>query len=433
MGNVSAGLSLNSKKELSKTHNSSTFVDNMRLAVHRWYRYPAGFSAQWVKEVITGFKSNEPITLFDPFVGCGTTVITGEECGVQSYGIEAHPFVVRMAKAKLLWRENTKAFREHTERVLRFAENLPESGDLKSIYPILVLKCYSEGSLRELDALRRSWIHHDDHSSASELTWLALVGILRASSFAGTAPWQYILPKKTKKRPKKPFDAFDTQTDIMIKDMERFQSTVKGPHGRIFEDDARYCSSIADNSINLIITSPPYTNNYDYADATRLEMSFLGEIRKWSDLQRKVRKYLIRSCSQHMSNDDTLGMILEDKNLEPIITELREVCYELSKVKECHGGRKRYDLMVAAYFSDLAKVWISLRRVCRDGAKACFVVGDSAPYGVYVPVDRWLGELAVAAGFKSYYFEKTRDRNVKWKNRKHDVLLHEGRLWVNAS
>jgi hypothetical protein len=49
-----------------------------------------------------------------------------------------------------------------------------------------------------------------------------------------------------------------------------------------------------------------------------------------------------------------------------------------------------------------------------------------------VPVDRWLGELAVAAGFKSYHFEKTRDRNVKWKNRKHNVPLHEGRLWIEG-
>jgi len=61
------------------------------------------------------------------------------------------------------------------------------------------------------------------------------------------------------------------------------------------------------------------------------------------------------------------------------------------------------------------------------------VVGDSAPYGIYVPVDKWLGELAISAGFKSYYFEKTRDRNVKWKiSRKHKVPLHEGRLWVEG-
>ena len=63
----------------------------------------------------------------------------------------------------------------------------------------------------------------------------------------------------------------------------------------------------------------------------------------------------------------------------------------------------------------------------------CFVVGDSAPYGIYVPVDKWLGELALSAGFNKYNFEKLRDRNTKWKNRKHRVpTAHEGRLWING-
>jgi len=84
--------------------------------------------------------------------------------------------------------------------------------------------------------------------------------------------------------------------------------------------------------------------------------------------------------------------------------------------------------MIAHYFHDLAQVWVSLRRVTRPDGRVCFVVGDSAPYGVHVPVERWLGKLAVAAGFKDYRFEKLRDRNTKWKNRKHKVLLHEGRL-----
>ncbi len=88
--------------------------------------------------------------------------------------------------------------------------------------------------------------------------------------------------------------------------------------------------------------------------------------------------------------------------------------------------------MIIAYFNDLAKVMLELRRVTKEEGKICMVIGDSAPYGVYVPVDRWLGQLAIAAGFDSFCFEKLRDRNTKWKNRKHDVPLQEGRLWING-
>lgn len=62
----------------------------------------------------------------------------------------------------------------------------------------------------------------------------------------------------------------------------------------------------------------------------------------------------------------------------------------------------------------------------------CWVIGDSAPYGVYAPIERWIGELALAAGFVDYRFEKLRDRNIKWKNRKHRVPLKEGLLWIEG-
>jgi hypothetical protein len=44
----------------------------------------------------------------------------------------------------------------------------------------------------------------------------------------------------------------------------------------------------------------------------------------------------------------------------------------------------------------------------------------------------WMGRLAVAAGFADFRFEKLRDRNIKWKNRKHRVPLSEGRLWISG-
>jgi len=51
---------------------TSNFVDNMRLPVHRWFRYSAGFSAEWVKSVLAE-RTRAPQRVLDPFVGSGTT------------------------------------------------------------------------------------------------------------------------------------------------------------------------------------------------------------------------------------------------------------------------------------------------------------------------------------------------------------------------
>lgn len=409
---------------------SSTFVDNMTLPVHRWFRYAAGFSAAWVEQEIRTALERGPVKLLDPFAGAGTAIIEAERCGIPALGLEAHPFVYRIAKAKLAWREPVRQFLELAREVRAVAQR--QGGETQG-YPPLIQKCYPAPVLAELDALKRAWEGLNDGTPVSELVWLALTAILRACSPAGTAQWQYVLPKKEKARSQPPFVAYDVQIHNMATDMRIRQQQFRGESAMIYREDARVCRSIPDGWATLILTSPPYTNNYDYADATRLEMSFWGEVQSWSDLHAKIRKYLIRSCTQHVAADrEEIERLLADPNLAPIIGELELVCHRLAKERDSHRGKKPYHLMIAAYFSDLAKIWRALRHMASPGSRICFVVGDSAPYGVYVPVDRWLGELALATGFCSYQFEKTRDRNVKWRNRKHRVPLHEGRLWVEG-
>jgi hypothetical protein len=412
-------------------NGKSTFIHNMRLPVHGWYRFPAGFSAEWVESVIaTRLHKLEGLSFLDPFAGVGTAVLSGEKQGVQSLGIEAQPFIARVAKAKLYWYTDKTRFFEMAQMILSNAklrtEAVPE-------YPPLIAKCFTPDTVRDLHNLLSAWQKFKDDSPVSELVWLAIVSILRACSFAGTAPWQYVLPNRTKSRIIAPYDAFSLQVQRMLSDMSIWQSQAIKSNGTIIQADARLCTGIRDSSVGLIVTSPPYANNYDYADATRLEMTFLQEINGWGDLHNIARKGLVRSCSQHVSVEKTkLSPLLDSLSDTSFIRQITDVCAQLEVVKKTHGGKKAYDVMIAAYFSDMKQIWHSLRRVCADGCEVCFVIGDSAPYGVHAPVDQWLGELAILAGFKSYGFEKIRDRNIKWKNRKHRVPLQEGFLWVQG-
>lgn len=418
-------------KVKEKYDASSTFSDNMSLPIHRWYRFSAGFSAQWVSNLIEEKKKRrDDIVLLDPFVGVGTSVLAGEEAAVDAYGLEAQPFIARIARAKLLWNSDINSFSAFANTVLQNAKS--EVGDIPQ-YPTLIHKCYPDTILKDLHSLKRAWSQISDDSPASELTWLAITAILRVCSPVGTAPWQYVLPRKSKTNLAYPFPSFANQIQKMVTDMAFRQCQGFSRNGEVFYGDARNCNEIENDSITLVITSPPYANNYDYADATRLEMTFFGEVENWGDLHTRARQGLIRACSQHVSIENLdLAQTLSLLRNTPIFGEVDSVCQQLEIERLGHGGKKQYYLMVAAYFGDLFQVWNSLRRVCKEGATLCFVVGDSAPYGIYVPVDRWLGELALAAGFMSYHFEKTRDRNVKWRNRKHRIPLHEGRLWVEG-
>ncbi len=411
-----------------KVDLTSTFADNMKLPIHKWFRYTAGFSASWVRELI---ERENGQNVLDPFGGSGTVMIEGAFAGINAIGIEAHPYVFRIAQAKLNWQIDPQKFKNAAKNLL---ENAKQKSITKTEYPDLIQKCYPREIIEKLEALKQAWFESEDSEEIKEMNWFVITSILRTTSPVGTAQWQYIQPSKSKGKVVDAFHAFEGKVYEMCQDMANMQRRYSGASkGRVLLEDARNMPSVPDNWADLVITSPPYANNYDYADATRLEMTFWGDIEGWGDLQEKVRKFLVTACTQHVTSlKDKADEMLSSPLLAPIHSELKSVFEELAETRLTKGGKKNYHLMILAYFKDLAEVFYELRRVTKDNCKVCFVVGDSAPYGVYVPVDKWLGELAIGAGFKSYSFEKLRDRNTKWKNRKHTVPLHEGRLWING-
>src|SRR3989442_3706328 len=250
---------------------TSTFLDNLSLPIHRWFRYPAGFSALWIHQLIEQEKCKGRSRIFDPFSGSGTLLLASELCNVEAIGVEAHPFVARIARAKLHWQQSPKVFRDYAFSILERAKTRERA---VSESPKLIQDCFPPEALYRLESLRKVWEESADGSPLSELTWLTLASILRECSPVGTAQWQYILPAKTKAKVMDPYEAFETKVYLMSQDISKRQRQVHGPEAILYWDDARICSQVPDDWANLVITSPPYANNYDYADATRLEMSF---------------------------------------------------------------------------------------------------------------------------------------------------------------
>src|SRR5262245_8779296 len=94
----------------------------MQLPVHRWFRYSAGFSAEWADQTIREAATGGAARVLDPFAGSGTVVLEAEQAGVHGIGVEAHPFVARVARAKLHWRDDPKSLRKLGSKITRAAE-----------------------------------------------------------------------------------------------------------------------------------------------------------------------------------------------------------------------------------------------------------------------------------------------------------------------
>ena len=72
--------------------------------------------------------------------------------------------------------------------------------------------------------------------------------------------------------------------------------------------------------------------------------------------------------------------------------------------------------MLFHYFEDMYFVLKEIKRVLKVEKSAYLILGDSAPYGVYIDTTELLGRIACSVGFNDYDIVEIRKRGSKWKN-----------------
>ena len=418
-----------------------TFKDSLRAPVHNWFTYPAGFSYKAVqnsimKEEFTQGKS----TIYDPFMGSGTTNLVAKTMGFNSIGVEAHPFVHRITESKFHWDIDIHPISEVVEQLDQYFINRNKQTDenklidqLSAIFPELILKCYLPETLEELRIIRDFLQHLAIPKKSIEFLRTALICTLRDVSIAATG-WPYIAPQKIKvtSMSKKGWDTYKKRVFKMygdLLDIRKIATQTPSTHQLILGDSRDTTGQIEDSSIDYIFTSPPYLNNFDYADRTRLELYFMGEAQNWGDITENIRTKLITSATTQINRSDPKYFFSEafKKECPNEFAFLSGVVKKLSELRLVKGGKKSYDLMVTGYFNDIHRIIKDNFRVLRHGCKALYILGDSAPYGIHIPTDELIGQIGVAMGFRGYSIQLLRTRGGKWaKNpQRHDVALRE--------
>lgn len=411
-----------------------SFRDSLRAPVHRWFTYPAGYSHRLVESKIRQYGLDGRRRIADPFVGTGTTSVAAKAVGVNSVGVEAHPFVCWVAQTKLGAEADAGGLADDARQVARAARRLYEDGlSCAGVWPELVYKCFDEDNLRRLYALRTAVQDGETSEERRDLLKLALTATLRVVTSAGSG-WPYIAPSKYAERTARrdAFGEFEKRCGLMVDDIvaARVWRAPDAEH-RLVNGDARRLAEYAEpGSVDLILTSPPYLNNYDYADRTRLETYFWGMYSSWGEITRQVRDRLIIAATTQIRRTEMDGArhCPGIRRASPEVhSELMEAIGRLSELRTVKRGKKAYDLMVAGYFEDMLPVIEGAYAVLKAGQPFVLVLGDSAPYGVHIRTDELIGELAVAVGFSGYDVEVIRARGGKWagNSQRHKTPLRE--------
>lgn len=369
----------------------SVFDHNLAIPRHRWYEFKEGFSESLVRTAVKDILTSgcKKPRILDPFVGSGTTVVTAGRLGLEATGIEVNPFLAFAARAKCApngW--NRKTFLRQMQQILYASRH-------ELMCPLEGLSTFTETArskkwlfnrsvLRGFTALEQALLQAGRYRHPLRLVLFASLMKCCNAKRDGKC-LRYRKDWRTKGFNSADLrEAFESRAEAVFEDISEYPFDARGLS--VIQGDARDCLEILNTeSYDLIITSPPYLNSFDYSDVYRPEL-FAGGFVKTNAELRQIRLRTIRS---HVQVAWEPSQTVSSPLIPPLV----------SRIAQKRLWDKRLPDMVQSYFADMADVLRKTARLVRPKGRAWVVVSTSAYGGVEIPVDLILADVATRNGW----------------------------------
>jgi site-specific DNA-methyltransferase (cytosine-N4-specific) len=294
--------------------------------LHSLHPYPAKFIPQIPRKAIEAW-SNVGDLVYDPFAGCGTTLLEASLLGRLAVGTDNNPVAVLISKAKVAkyTDANLKSLIKIAAEIKR---DLPTTKPDKKLIPDNENFAYwfDQVVLDKLSALKSLIITKPE--PAKTLLLAVFSSIIVRVSFQDSDTRYAKINRITK--PEDVGKVFLAKLKEVINSLPEV-ITGKRASAKIYQADARKVPFIKTESVSLIVTSPPYLNAYDYHKYHRQRIH-------WID------------GSVEFARDLEIGS---------------------------HDEFTRKNATPEQYFKDMDECFSEWARVMRVGARCLIVIGDS--------------------------------------------------------
>jgi len=401
-----------------------SFASNKTQPIHRWVPWIAGFSSGFVRDAISKYLSGKGVVL-DPFCGVGTTLVEAVLLGHSAIGFEINPYAAQASRVKVhSYQIAVDELREEISRFRIFYSDKITSDYTPESIPPKGFKTRAE--FYSPRVLRKVLILHDFIATIDDLSLQDLFKLAFASTMVRYSNYSYEPSLGRRVSAGKPeIQDFPVSRAIsqklleMAEDIAWFQKalSIESVDSRVFCDSFfNYQEHLAPESVDLIITSPPYLNNYHYNRNTRPQLYWLGYVEHPRDLN-PLEHSNFGKYWQTVREQDELGLAfsLSDTDLEERLQALRELNLE----KGVYGGNG-WANYAAAYFNDCYVFANAVKRVLKPGATALVVIGNSILQGVMIPTDAYFSKIAESTGLELVRIDVPRATRVG------NSIIHSG-------
>jgi DNA modification methylase len=398
-----------------------SFQANKTMPFYRWFKYKEGFSAPLINYLINQTQSDRREVLLDPFAGSGAALFGAREKGLKSIGIELLPVGIFVIKARLnAEKVNIEDFKRISREIrhIDFMEH-EESSAFQFNHLTITQGAFPEETEKSISKFLHYCYKKVGDPIIQELLLFSLFSILESISYT-RKDGQYLRwdQRANKRNGKNRFnkgkifnfmEALAEKFNEIIFDISTMNSGKEEKKELIlYEDSVLYkLPHLENDSIDLVITSPPYCNRYDYTRTYALELAFLGiDDNKIKGLRQalltstvenrekfeQLRNFYSKKCSA-AAFDRIYHAFISQKALEEVISVLEDY---RSQKKLNNPNIVR---MVKNYFFEMCFVIFEMFRVLKKGG-VVYMINDNVRYaGETIPVDLILSDFAESAGF----------------------------------
>ena len=402
------------KMELSIS-KMPTSITSDYYPIHKWYNFIAGYAPEYIHYVIDEFDKKNgyfPCKIYDPFAGCATTNVVSNSYGIPSIGVERNPFFYRIGLSKTSIRlvySKLPVVEEDFLKIIYMTKHTNLISTLSTDAKCYLLKLFDQDVLEKLLVLRE---HTKTYSKEVYIvSHIFLSKILEYTTHAKT-DGIYKAPTSVK-RSYSIQNAFDLIKQIMHEGELQFREQ-KNLCNYKFNSSIDYI--LDEDSIDLVVFSPPYLNNFDFAEMTRMQMYFWEDARNWSEISENHRNHmlvntttalkLVRTQEQQNILKSTLPISLQIK-INPLIAQLNDI-------KKAKPSKKEYNLLFYPYLAQMNQVLKNCFNGLRRNGEIHIIVSDAAFYGFHIDTHIFLYDLLENIGFTGLQIIQMRSRGNRW-------------------
>jgi len=378
-----------------------------RLGRSGWYQYYAGFSPSFVRDALDQSSARPGFDrLLDPWNGSGTTTEIGIREGFDSIGFDLNPVMVIVSKARTLQHNVQPSVKSLFEEIILRAAQVEQEFEDDPLTKWLSMETAT--TMRKIEvALQAILVEAKNYSQLATLPSLKNISALAAFFYVGLfkslreilLPFQSSNPTWIKRptsvrerihvRRKDLVSILRTQIAEMAEDLAAEALWVQAEKIPRVEVDvaSSTCLPVANNSIHIVVTSPPYCTRIDYVVKTGPELALLG---------------LGDSTKVHNLRDRMIGTPTIAEHLPEPHKKWGKTCLTLIDRVSLHKSRasKSYYLKTKIqYFDGLYKSLAELNRALANSGECFLVVQDSYYKEIHVDLAQIVREMGSSVGW----------------------------------